>query len=82
MAKGHKGHSNGVYRPEDHVSVDMAAGKIGCSRMTVLRLLDLGKLAGCRFTDHGWWHVSKVSLAGYLASLRAQENGRKVKVKR
>jgi len=82
MAKGHAGHRNGFYRPDDHVSVEAAAVKIGCSRMTVLRLLDLGKLAGCRFTDRGWWHVSKVSLAGYLASLRAQENGRKGKVKR
>lgn len=70
-----KGRDNGIYRPEDHITVDDAAVKIGCSRMTVLRLIDGGVLGASRFTDRGWWHVSKESLTTYLVRLRAQERG-------
>lgn len=65
--------TNGVYRPQEHVSVADAAEEIGCSLMTVLRLIEGRKLAGCRLTDRGWWKVSRNSLDAYLGQLAAQE---------
>lgn len=77
VVRGKNSNGNGSYRPDEHVSVEEVAGKIGCSRMTVLRLIDAGELTGCRLTNRGWWKVSQQSLKTYLAQLTAQERASK-----
>jgi hypothetical protein len=44
------------------VSVAAAAGLIGCSSKTVIRLLEASKLDGWRVSDRGWWRVDMTSV--------------------
>jgi hypothetical protein len=77
MAKRKKGSPNA--KANGHVTVDHAAGEIGCSRMSVIRFLHNGTLRGSRLTEHGWWRVSTRSLEAYVAALAAQERAAKRK---
>lgn len=44
------------------ISVAAAAGIIGCSSKTIIRLLESEKLDGWRVSDRGWWRVDLSSV--------------------
>jgi excisionase family DNA binding protein len=47
------------------VPVAFVARRMGCSRDTVLRLLQSGELKGYRLTPNGWWRVIEDSFLEY-----------------
>lgn len=54
------------------VSVSSAAERLGVSRDTVLRYIEAGTLTGYRFTERGWWRVTKSSIDSLERSMREQ----------
>jgi len=54
------------------VSVQRIADRLGCSRDTVLRLLESGELRGFRLTPNGWWRVLESSVLEYERKLLKQ----------
>lgn len=47
------------------VPVASVAKQMGCSRDTVIRLLQSGDLQGYRLTPNGWWRVLEDSFLEY-----------------
>lgn len=54
------------------LSVFQVADRLKTSRMTVVRLLELGELRGYRLTALGWWRVLEQSVLDYETRLRRE----------